>query len=276
MSGFHITMEPEFNLEVCRICLGAADVVDLLPLIETNDENSEMFLTITGIEVKRSKASWNVIKIIFFPNSQVFTGDEHESFICVECSSDLKIAYKLWQRAIDAEEFFREMKRRKIEYEKKVDFMRQLGLCPTVFCRTSASSPVESLKEVQELQHGTSKVSNKRVGGDKKKKNSMMPKKKKTFTCPDCSQVLSDKRRLHDHRENIHNQKRRFFCDYCGQGLWIRNSFIRHVKNHVIIKEVKKSEPIKCWLKTCGKVFKTNEALNLHNHIHCSDRSKFD
>lgn len=102
----------------------------------------------------------------------------------------------------------------------------------------------------------------------------------KKFECFLCKQELSTKKRLEDHIRNIHEERRRFFCDFCNSCYWKRDSIYRHMKTHLETNKKDRGNAtlpqqfFECWVPKCHQKFMNKRQLSLHCSKH-HNKGKF-
>ena len=81
----------------------------------------------------------------------------------------------------------------------------------------------------------------------------------KLIECPICAKLLH-RRSLSDHHQQVHENKKNFFCDTCGKGFFRKHQILTHVYSHVA-KDLREKH-FQCDL--CDKSFHIYKSLRLH------------
>lgn len=79
-------------------------------------------------------------------------------------------------------------------------------------------------------------------------------------TCEICNKTFTTWAKVKSHILDVHEKRRRFTCEKCGQGF----SHKGHWQNHLELHEFDDPKPYKCPVKMCGKGFKVKKQIDKH------------
>ena len=84
------------------------------------------------------------------------------------------------------------------------------------------------------------------------------------YECNQCDQTFGIKSNLKNHIRSVHNNEKRYLCDFCNKGFYNKKDWRCHYRTHTGEK------PFQC--QTCDKTFKRKTALRRHTMIHTGER----
>lgn len=135
------------------------------------------------------------------------------------------------------------------------------------WCGNVYNTPT-SLRQHRRIKHGSknpnpqqsisfNKVQVKNVMSQVKKEPKQV--NEELIQCPLCAKLLK-RRSLTDHHQQVHENKKNFFCDTCGKGFFRKHQILTHVYSHVS-KDLREKH-FQCDL--CNKSFHIYKSLRLH------------
>lgn len=137
---------------------------------------------------------------------------------------------------------------------------------------------IESLEEIEiEQVIASTHVSPEIPSSSCKTKRKLKKVKLFSIQCAICSKTSSKKSKLRQHIEAVHEKKKRFMCDYCPIGFYIKKDLVRHitprhifdVKSKKFISRNDESKRFKCKSENCGKSYLSTHSLKRHQNSEC-------
>ena len=122
-----------------------------------------------------------------------------------------------------------------------------------------------SLRQHRRIKHGHKKEnphqnnSTVKIQVKKEKDEDDKESGEKLYACPICAKLMK-RRSMTDHHQQVHENKKNFFCDTCGKGFYRKHQILTHVYSHVA-KDLREKH-FGCDL--CGKSFHLYKSLRLH------------